>query len=205
MTARPVTRSALILVDPASKRVALGRRDGVLILPQTTPERGDSEAGGPRPGLSRARLGAAESRAAAFQDAALRALYEETGQLIARPALAGERAASHGSWGRIGRHRLLPDRKALTYLGRALDPADAAPRRHVRLFAARLARVSNSLKHQGRVDRMVWLDPAAAADALNDPALAPYFELAVRILITRPRPRPLKVVFRAGHRIVSKL
>ncbi|MFP4519184.1 MAG: hypothetical protein ACLFQ5_06990 [Oceanicaulis sp.] len=203
MSARPYECAALLLADPHSRRIALARRDGALTAPQTRLERSDGLADGPAPAISRHRLGCAESRARAFQDAALRAVYEELGQLIARPALMGERLPSAGGWGRLARHRLAPDRHALTYLGRALDPAGYETRRHMRVFAAPLARVSNSIKRRGRADRIVWITPENAAVALDDPALSPFLDLALSAL--GGRPRPLRVAFRAGQRMESRL
>lgn len=203
MSTRPYECAALLLADPHSRRIALARRAGALIAPQTRLERSDGVAGGPAPSISRARLGCAERRAGAFQDAALRAVYEELGQLIARPALYGEPLPVGGGWGRLARHRLAPERTALTYLGRALDPADAETRRHMRVFAAPLSRVSNSIKRRGRADRIVWMTPENAAAALDDPALTPFLELALSAL--GGRPRPLRVGFRAGRRVETRL
>jgi 8-oxo-dGTP pyrophosphatase MutT (NUDIX family) len=138
-----------------------------------------------------------------FQDAALRAVYEELGQLIARPALQGEALPSAGGWGRLARHRLAPEREALTYLGRALDPSEAETRRHLRVFAAPLSKVSNSIKRRGRADRIVWMTPDNAATALADASLAPFLDLALSAL--GGRPRPLRVTFRAGQRVETRL
>ncbi|XBQ15640.1 MAG: hypothetical protein ABL308_11855 [Oceanicaulis sp.] len=203
MSNRPLPVAALILADPHARRVALARRESGLVLPQSRPERGDGVATGPAPRISRARLGCAEGRASALQDAALRALYEELGQLVARPAGADETLPARGGWSRMARHRLAPDREALTYLGRALDPADAEARRHLRFFAAPLARVSNSIKRRGRAERIVWMAPEAAAVALGDEAAAPFLDLALKAL--GGRPRPLRVTFRAGQRVQSRL
>ncbi|MEQ8404401.1 MAG: hypothetical protein RKE49_04825 [Oceanicaulis sp.] len=203
MSARPYECAALLLADPHSRRIALARRDGRLIAPQSRLERSDGLADGPAPTISRARLGCAESKAKAFQDAALRSVYEELGQLIARPALMGERLPMRGGWGRLARHRLAPERDALTYLGRALDPAEADERRHMRVFAAPLSKVSNSIKRRGRADRIVWITPENAALALEDPAMAPFLDLALSAL--GGRPRPLRVTFRAGQRVETRL
>lgn len=203
MSARPHECAALLLADPHSRRIALGRRDGALVAPHTRLERSDGAAGGPAPRISRDRLGCAEARAAAFQDAALRALYEELGQLIARPALQDEPLPAIGGWGRLARHRLAPQREAVTYLGRLLDPADAGTRRHLRVFAAPLSKVSNSIKRRGRAERIVWIAPENAAHVLEDAALAPFLELALSAL--GGRPRPLRVTFRAGQRVETRL
>jgi hypothetical protein len=130
-------------------------------------------------------------------------VYEELGQLIARPALPGAALAAEGGWGRLAHHRLAPDRRALTFLGRALDPADALERRHARVFAASIAQVSNSIKRRGRAERTVWMTPENAAKALEDPAMEPFLEMAPGAL--GGRPRPLKVSFRAGQRLQSRL
>ena len=203
MSARPYECAALLLADPHTRRIALARRDGGLIAPQSRLERSDGVAGGPAPRISRARLGCAEARATAFQDAALRALYEELGQLIARPALVGETLPFRGGWGRLARHRLSPERGALTYLGRALDAPEAETRRHVRVFAAPLSKVSNSIKRRGRAERIVWITPDNAAVALDDDALTPFLGLALSAL--GGRPRPLRVTFRAGQRTETRL
>lgn len=203
MSGRPRPCAILILADPHARRVALARRDGALILPEAAPERGDGTADGPRPRISRARLGCAENRAAVFQDAALRALYEELGQLVARPSSPADTLPSRGGWGRLGRHRLAPDREALTYLGRALDAAESETRRHARVFTAPLSKVCNSLKRRGRAERVVWMTPENAAMALEDDTLEPFFDLALKSL--GGRPRPLRVAFRAGQRVSSRL
>lgn len=198
---RPADISALLLIDPHSARLALGRDETGLVAPIARPERGDGAGSSVRPSVSRAALGAPDTRAAAFQDAALRALFETLGQLIARPAPAGAAVARDGGWGRIARHQLIPDRAALTYLGRAIDPVDAPHRRHVRVFAAPLSAVSNSIKRRGRCERLVWLNPETAEHSLKDPALAPFLARALRGAETRP----LKVTFRAGQRVEQKL
>ncbi|MCH8489072.1 MAG: hypothetical protein LAT81_03960 [Oceanicaulis sp.] len=198
---RPADISALLLIDPHSARLALGRDETGLVAPAARPERGDGAGASAAPVLPRAALGAPETRTAAFQDAALRALFETLGQLIARPAPAGAVRARDGGWGGIARHQLVPDRTALTYLGRAIDPVDAAHRRHVRVFAAPLSAVSNSIKRRGRCERLVWLDPQAAARSLDDAAIAPFLARA----LCGAETRPLKVTFRAGQRIEQKL
>lgn len=203
MSARALDVSVLLLVDVQARQIALARREGGLLAPCSRIEPGDGVADRKGPAISKLRLGAEASRARAFQDAALRALYEELGQLIARPALPGAILADTGGWGRLAHHRLAPDRAALTFLGRALDPTHASPRRHARVFAASIAQVSNSIKRRGRAERTVWMTPENAASALEDPALEPFLEMAPGAL--GGRPRPLKVSFRAGQRLQSRL
>lgn len=203
MTIRPLDVSVLLLVDAQARRVALARRDGRLLAPWSVVERGDGIAKVPGGRVSRDRLGTDPGQLAAFQDAALRALYEELGQLIARPCPQGAVLASDGGWGRLALHRLAPDRRALTFLGRALDPADARTRRHARVFAASIAHVSNSIKRRGRAERTVWMTPENAASALDDATLEPFLEMAPGAL--GGRPRPMKVSFRAGQRLQSRL
>lgn len=198
---RPVDTAALLLTDPHTGRFALGRDDTGLVAPMARPERGDGAGAVTTPVLPRAALGAPETRTAAFQDASLRSLFEALGQLVARPAPADAALARDGGWGRIARHQLVPDRAALVYLGRAIDPVDAEHRRHVRVFAAPLSAVSNSIKRRGRCERLVWLDAESAANSLNDPALAPFFMRALQGAGTPA----LKVTFRAGHRIEQPL
>jgi hypothetical protein len=198
---RPADTAALLLTDPHSGRLALGRDDTGLVTPMARPERGDGAGPVTTPVLPRTVLGAPDTRTAAFQDAALRALFETLGQLIARPASADAALARDGGWGRIARHQLVPDRAALVYLGRAIDPVDAAHRRHVRVFAAPLSAVSNSIKRRGRCDRLVWLDPEAGEHSLDDPALTPFLSRA----LSGAETPALKVTFRAGHRIEQPL
>jgi hypothetical protein len=203
MTARLQDGSITLLVDVQARRIALARRDGHLLAPWDWIQPGDGAADAPGGRVSKERLGAEPARLAAFQDAALRAVYEELGQLIARPARPGAALASDGGWGRLALHRLAPDRRALTFLGRAIDPADSRQRRHARVFAASIAHVSNYIKRRGRAERTVWMTPENAASALNDPALEPFLEMAPGAL--GGRPRPLKVSFRAGQRLQSRL
>ncbi|MCR9128498.1 MAG: hypothetical protein NXI12_03165 [Alphaproteobacteria bacterium] len=203
MSARLQDGSILLLVDVQARRIALARRDGHLLAPWSRVEAGDGAAKVPGGRLSKERLGAEPARLASFQDAALRAVYEELGQLIARPSPQGAALAAAGGWGRLALHRLAPDRRALTFLGRAIDPADALQRRHARVFAASIAHVSNSIKRRGRAERTVWMTPENAATALEDPALEPFLEMAPGAL--GGRPRPLKVSFRAGQRLQSRL
>ena len=203
MSARLQDGSVLLLVDVQARRIALARREGRLLAPFSRVKRGDGAADTPGGALSRERLGADPARLTAFQDAGLRAVYEELGQLIARPAIPGAPLAADGGWGRLALHRLAPDRRALTYLGRAIDPAEARERRHARVFAASIARVSNSIKRRGRAERTVWMTPENAATALEDQALEPFLEMAPGAL--GGRPRPLKVSFRTGQRLQSRL
>lgn len=203
MTGRLRDGSVLLLVDAQTRSIALARRDGALLAPFDQIQRGDGDADVRGGRLSQERLGAPPARYRAFQDAAIRAVYEELGQLIARPALPGAALASGGGWGRLALHRLAPDRQALTFLGRAIDPAGSDARRHARVFAASIAHVSNSIKRRGRAERTVWMTAENAASALADPALEPFLEMAPRAL--GGRPRPLKVSFRAGQRLQSRL
>lgn len=203
MSGRTLDYAVLILVDTDRTRVALAQSDARMHLPAARPSASDGRADTAAPRISRERLGDDPGRAKAFQDAALRALYEELGHLIARPVSRDAAAVSGPCWGRIRQHRLGPDRRALTYLGRAIDPAGAAPRRHVRVFAASLSKVSNSIKRRGRADRLVWLEPAKALQALADDSLAPFLEAAPAML--GGRPRPLWVRFRAGQRLETRL
>lgn len=203
MSARAQDGSILLLVDVQARRIALARRDGALLPPCSRIERGDGVADCKGPSISKLRLGADPRQARAYQDAALRALYEELGQLIARPSLPGATLADTGGWGRLAHHRLAPDRAALTFLGRVIDPTNAHPRRHARIFAASIAQVSNSIKRRGRAERTVWMTPENAASALEDPGLEPFLEMAPGAL--GGRPRPLKVSFRAGQRLQSRL
>lgn len=198
---RPADTAALLLIDPHSGRLALGRDDTGLVTPMARPERGDGAGPVTTPTLPRAALGAPETRTAAFQDAALRALFECLGQLAARPAAADAKLTREGGWGRIARHQLVPDRAALVYLGRVIDPVDAPNRRHVRVFTAPLSAVSNSIKRRGRCERLVWLDAENAERNLDDPALIPFLSRALR----GAEAPALKVTFRAGHRIEQKL
>ena len=190
--------AALLLADPHSGRLAFARTGAGLFAPARTPGPGDGAAPEDAPGVSRRRLGAPEGRRAAFMDAALRAAYQELGLLIARPSADANAVKAGGEWGRLARHRLAPDRGALTYLGRGLDPVDAAERRHIRVFTAPLAKVANAVKGGGGADRAVWMRPEAACDALADPTLSPFFEIALGAL--GGRPRPILISFRAGQR-----
>ncbi|KAA5801698.1 hypothetical protein F1654_12495 [Alkalicaulis satelles] len=198
MSARAIDFAALVLADPHTGRLALGRNDGSLIVPCVRPERGDGA--GAAPALPRVWLGAAEIRSGAFQDAALRALFEYLGQLIARPAPADAVLARDGGWSRMARHGLMPDRAALRFLGRAIDPAHMPRRRHVRVFSAPLSAVSNSLKRRGWCERLVWLTPQSAG-SLDDPSLEPFLAHA----LTDPDTAPVKVTFRAGQRLIQPL
>ncbi len=203
MSGRTLDYAALILVDTDRTRVALAQSGAALHLPAVRPGPSDGQADTAAPRIGKERLGDEPRRATAFQDAALRALYEELGHLIAHPVPNQAAMVTGPCWGRIRQHRLGPDRAALTYLGRGIDPSDATPRRHVRVFAASLSRVSNSIKRRGRADRLVWLDPARARDALRDDCLAPFLEAAPAML--GGRPRPLWVRFRAGQRLETRL
>ena len=203
MSAHALDFAALILVDTNRTRVALAQSGAHLQLPAARPQASDGLADTDAPRISRERLGDDPGRAAAFQDAALRALYEELGHLIARPVPHQAGPVNGPCWGRIRQHRLGPDRRALTYLGRAIDRADGPARRHVRVFAASLAKVSNSIKRRGRADRLVWLEPTRAIEALADDSLAPFLEIAPAGL--GGRPRPLWVRFRAGQRLETRL
>ena len=197
MSARPINMAALILADPHSRQIALVRTERGYGLPLARPARGDglAEFGGPT--ISRQRLGAPESQSGAFMDAAVRALSDELGQLLARPLFSTVRIPGTNPWARLTRHHLQPDRDSLTYLGRALDPAEAEARRHVRVFTAPVARISNSVKRRG-AERVAWVSPEAAPELLQDEALNIFAESALASL--GGRPRPLLVSFRAGQR-----
>lgn len=203
MTTKAKDCALLLLIDPNARSIALARREDGLSVPISTIEPGDGVASGDTPFISKARLGVDPQHAAAFQDAALRAGFDAFGQLIARPATADDVLPQTGEWGRIARHRLAPDRRALTYLGRLLDPVDQGIRRHARVFTASLAHVSNSLKRRGAAERLVWMTPENAIAKLNDAALEPFVIAAPGAL--GGRPRPIKVSFRAGQRLQSRL
>jgi len=143
MSARPVDMATLLLVDPHARRIALARTSKGLITPQTPLQRGDGAGPFEAPTLSRKRLGASEAKATAFMDAAIRALYDDLGQLLAKPLSTTAPIPPNSPWARLARHHLQPDRTALTYLGRMIDPAESAHRRHVRVFAAPVSRISN--------------------------------------------------------------
>ena len=196
MSARPINMATLILADPHSRQLALVRTETGYGLPMARPARGDglAEFGGPV--ISRKRLGAPETQTGAFMDAAIRALSEELGQLLARPLSSDVRVPGTNPWARLTRHHLQPDRDSLTYLGRALDPAEAETRRHVRVFTAPVARISNSVKRRGG-ERIAWVSPEKAPDLLKDEALNVFAETALASL--GGRPRPLMVSFRAGQ------
>lgn len=197
MSARPINMAALFLADPHSRQIALVRTETGYRAPQARPVRGDGlpDFGGPV--ISRKRLGAPEAQSGAFMDAAIRALSEELGQLLARPLHPDIRPPHTNPWARLARHHLQPDRDSLTYLGRALDPADASTRRHIRVFTAPVARISNSVKRRSG-ERVAWVSPEKLPDLLQDPALNVFGETALASL--GGRPRPLMVSFRAGHR-----
>lgn len=203
MSAHARDMSALILVDPHARKLAAGRVDGSARLPMVALERSD----GRQPGserLSRKRLGAPQSRTPAFMDAALRAGFERLGMLIARPSVGGENLLPPpGLWARLSRHRLEPDRAALVYLGRALSQADASERFHVRVFAAALSSVANSLKVRGSMDRVVWLTGEAAERSLSEPALEPFIARALDAFDQEPQ--PVLVSFRSGRRRITGL
>ncbi|GGE50218.1 hypothetical protein GCM10011367_26390 [Marinicauda pacifica] len=203
MSTRPRDMSALIVGDPHSRKLALGRIGDRLMLPMVPLEAADGrQADSPR--ISRKRLGAAELRAGAFMDAALRSGFECLGMLIARPVLhpVGPRTRS-GLWSRLARHRLEPDRSALTYLGRMISPTDAQSRQHVRVFAAPVARVTNSLKIRGSCDRTIWMTPEAADRALNGTGLEAFASMSLSAM--GGRPRPLLVSWREGRQRQSRL
>lgn len=203
MTSRARDMSALIIADPHGRRLALGRISGEAHLPMVTLESADGRSGGGQR-ISRKRLGTSETRAPAFMDAALRAGFERLGMLIAKPSLDPETdLPSPGLWARLSRHRLVPDREALTYLGRAISPVEAPGRQHVRVFTAPLARVTNSLKVRGSMDRLVWLTPEGAERALSGTPLEPFAGLALSAL--GGRPRPILVSYRTGRRRIARL
>lgn len=203
MSQKPIDCAVLLLADPHTRRIALGKRKDTLFAPCDRPQMGDGVAERPHARISKERLGCAPSRIAAFQDAALRALFEQLGQLIAQPVPTDTVLAKQGEWGHLSRHFLAPDRMALTYLGRVIDPVEKKKRRHRRIFAAPLSKVSNSIKQSGDAKALVWVSPEKATERANDPGLEPFIELALSVL--GGRPHPLKVSFRAGQRVETRL
>jgi hypothetical protein len=69
-------------------------------------------------------------------------------------------------------------------------------RRHVRVFTAPVARISNSVKRRSG-ERVAWVSPEKLPDLLQDEALNVFAETALASL--GGRPRPLMVSFRAGQ------
>lgn len=200
--ARPTDRAAFLLADPFEDRVLLARLGEAAAPPSAAPVQGDGAAPTrPFRPISKQALGATPGRTAEFMDAGLRALFETLGVLVAEPCTPGVHAS--GLWGRLGRHGLAPARGAVTYLGRALSPADAPRRAHTRVFAAPLAAVCNGVTREVEPGSALWLKSAAAETALDDPALAPFAAHAVPAL--KARKRPLLVSFRAGRRSVRAL
>ncbi|HBU61609.1 MAG: hypothetical protein CMH91_04850 [Oceanicaulis sp.] len=197
MSARPINMATILLADPHSRQIALVRTENGYGLPMARPARGDGLDAFGGPVISRKRLGSPEKQTGAYMDAAIRALSEELGQLLARPLASDVHVPGTNPWARLTRHHLQPDRDSLTYLGRALDPADAETRRHVRVFTAPVARISNSVKRRGG-ERIAWVNPERAPELLRDEALNVFAETALASL--GGRPRPLMVSFRAGQR-----
>ena len=196
--------AAIVIADVHGRRIAVARKGEHVYLPERAPDRDDGRPGGRASRISRGALGAEPARATAFMDAALAAAFEELGMLVARPA--GVRASptrEAEGWDRMRLHGLEPDRSALVYLGRALTPADAAPRRHVRVFAAPWSAVTNSLMRPAGADRTLWLEPQAFEDRIGDAALATFGPRALTAL--QRGAAPIRVSFRQGRRLEHAL
>ncbi len=196
--------AAIVITDVHGRRVAAARRGERVYLPERAPDRDDGRLGRRETSIDTAALGAAPGRAPAFMDAALAAAFEELAMLIARPGRVNASPTQDAQgWDRMRLHGLEPDRSALVYLGRALSPPDAGPRRHVRVFAAPWSAVTNSLMRPAEAERTLWLDPQVLEDRLADPALATFGARAM-IALQRRIP-PVRVSFRQGRRLEHAL
>ena len=196
--------AAIAIVDRHAARMALAHGPKGLRLPEAGLHASDGCVAASMTMLNKAALGADRTRSAAFADAAIRAAYDTLGWLIARRA-----EAPTGSTGplsgleRLSVHQLAPARGDLVYLGRALSPAGATRRRHVRVFAASFASVSNSLVRPASARGIAWLTPAEAEAQLSDPLTAPFAARVVNAFSARHK--ALMVSFRAGRRLTRTL
>ncbi|MEO1038173.1 MAG: hypothetical protein AAFX09_01410 [Pseudomonadota bacterium] len=202
MSARPFDSAALVIADKHAARIAIARGPSGLYLPEAK----IAATAHPSPKMrqiSDGRLGSSKAKAACFADAALMAGFEHLGWLIARPTEPSPQHGSTRSLDRIRLHGLEPGRGDLVFLGRALSPAHQKRRRHVRVFAAPFAAVSNSVVRPARAQSVAWLTPAEASEELDDDLLGP---LAARALDAfSARFKPHLVSFRAGRRLVRAL
>lgn len=199
---RPKDAAALLILDQQAHKVLLGRKDGQYTVPLAFLDSSDGKAPGPFRKISTTRLGAPEHRASAFMDAALRASVEHLGLMITTQ-IDPPPPPARGLWGRIARHGLIPDRMQLTYLGRALSPADAPERWHIRVFTAPYGAVANSLRRTAPTDRPVWMGPDEAQDVLSHSPVAPFPGLAFKYLGAHPK--PLLASYRSGRLRLSRL
>jgi 8-oxo-dGTP pyrophosphatase MutT (NUDIX family) len=120
------------------------------------------------------------ARARALAMTAVRETFEETGLMIARPAVIPERTRSP-HWQPFFRHRVVPALDRLDYVARAITPPNRVRRFDARFFMVDSRHATGDLGGNGELEDLHWVELHAA----HRLALSPITELVLRLLERR--------------------
>ena len=187
-TGRPKDASTLILIDRSGKvsKVLLGKRHdrhkfmpGKFVFPGGGVDRSDKHmpVATPLEQHAEARLlerfhHGSPTRARALALAAIRETFEETGLLLGVRSEASN--VPEGPWAAFAREKVLPDLRALHFVGRAITPPGRPRRFDARFFtmdASAIAhRIDGVTGPDAELVELVWM-PLSEAKHLDMPAV----------------------------------
>jgi 8-oxo-dGTP pyrophosphatase MutT (NUDIX family) len=187
-TVRPKDASTLILIDRSGKvsKVLLGKRHdrhkfmpGKFVFPGGGVDRSDKHmpVATPLEPHAEARLlqrfhHGSPTRARALALAAIRETFEETGLLLGVRSEASN--VPEGPWTAFAREKVLPDLRALHFVGRAITPPGRPRRFDARFFtmdASAIAhRIDGVTGPDAELVELVWM-PLSEAKHLDMPAV----------------------------------
>ena len=178
MPSKPKDAASLIIInqDSNTPRVLMGRRPdnarfmpGVWVFPGGAVSQGDGRISSSgdisKADVKNMAVASRPSRARTLAIAAIRETFEETGIMLGRRGDVGMASAeSELAWRAYKENRVIPDLDKLQYAGRALTPAYMPIRFHARFFTANANECSGSLKENGELLDLCWMD---VSDALR--------------------------------------
>jgi 8-oxo-dGTP pyrophosphatase MutT (NUDIX family) len=187
-TVRPKDASTLILIDRSDRvpKVLLGKRHtrhkfmpGKFVFPGGGVDRSDKHmpVATPLESHAEARLlqrfhHGSPTRARALALAAIRETFEETGLLLGVRSEASN--VPDGPWAAFAREKILPDLRALHFVGRAITPPGRPRRFDARFFTMDASAIAHRIEGVTGPDaelvELVWM-PLSEAKHLDMPAI----------------------------------
>lgn len=166
---RPVDAASLLVYrqQAGNIEVLMGQRrsraefaPGVYVFPGGVLETADRQLHLPI-GFDTSGLAArARTGLRALSHTAIRETFEETGLLLAGQGQFS--CGAHPSWKHFRRMGKVPAPQYLSYLGRAITPADSPRRFHARFFVAAVDRFCGTLIDEGELLNLRWVNPHQA-------------------------------------------